>query len=451
MWKWLLTIAQLAATINMRRSAIFFVLELLRQFDRSLTNSEIQLKPKQSGKSGFVYIIRDRADVERFKVGYRAKRPWRDSQLRSELGENGDFILIIPAKNASALEKRLRRAYAEHSKRSEWFSLNESERREILIIAALIKVAASDNLGMSAVDQEIVQTAEVLLKQLKELIKTVWYKRERERHQPDKEDGASEVEPGQDDFSTIPDIDWNWESVLDEHYRDLPEAKGKSSYICIIRDNDERRGKIFFDDHPDTSIDAALTERSLRFPLEVVLMLKVDKKKKAKEFLLSPSERKEGTEWIELSDEQLGDIRQSAKEEYIHGSLYVSVKTHWGLKSLSDDNYNDLPKLEDPAGYICVVQGVQPGNRYKIWRTDHPNDSGGIFGMPGQLNNPHDALHSAEPVKFRCVIQAEFAKPFETSLKGRYSDFRRRSDWFKLDDWFELEDRQLQEICNLGM
>ena len=250
MWKWLLTIAQLAATIKMRWSTIQLILELLRQFNRSLANSEGQPRTWQSGKSGFVYIIRDRANGERFKVGYRAKRPWRDGQLRSDLGESGDFILIIPAKNASALEKRLRRAYAMHSKRGEWFSLNESERREILIIAALIKVAASDNLGMSAVDQEIVQTAEVLLKQLKELIIAVWYKRERERQQPDQEDGASEVEPDLEDFSTIPKLDWSWESVWHKDYRALPTLKGKEGYVCFVRDNDAKRGKIFFVNHP---------------------------------------------------------------------------------------------------------------------------------------------------------------------------------------------------------
>ena len=65
MWKWILNIVHFAATINMRRSTILLVIELLRQFNRSLANSEVQSKLKLAGKAGFVYVIRNRENGAR--------------------------------------------------------------------------------------------------------------------------------------------------------------------------------------------------------------------------------------------------------------------------------------------------------------------------------------------------------------------------------------------------
>ena len=127
MWKWILQAIQIASAINMQRSTILFVLELLKQLNRSLVKSVGQSNTKHARKAGFIYVIRDTANGERYKTGYRAKPPWRDVQLRSDMGKSGDFVLIIPAKDASALEKRLRRAYAKHGKKSDWFTLSESE------------------------------------------------------------------------------------------------------------------------------------------------------------------------------------------------------------------------------------------------------------------------------------------------------------------------------------
>ena len=234
MWKWILQAIQIASAINLRRSTILFVLELLKQFERSLVKSDGQPKGKVSGKSGFVYIIRDRANGERFKVGCRAKRPWRDGQLRSDLGESGDFILIIPAKNASALEKRLRRAYAMHSKRGEWFSLNDRERREILIIAALLMVVAGDTLGMAPVDAEIRDLGKRLFSHAKALAGAMWNDMQSSRTRSPKEDGTSVNELDPDSFSAIPNIDWEWESMLNKDCRSL-KHKGLRSTSKPLR------------------------------------------------------------------------------------------------------------------------------------------------------------------------------------------------------------------------
>ena len=167
MWKWILQAVQIASAINMQWSTILFVLELLRQFDRSLVKSVGQSNAKLARKAGFIYVIRDTANSERYKTGYSAKPPWRDVQLRADMGKSLDFVIIIPAKDASALEKRLRRAYAKHSKKSDWFTLSASELREIKIIAALVMVIAGDTLGMSPVGlRKSVRLAKSLLTHL---------------------------------------------------------------------------------------------------------------------------------------------------------------------------------------------------------------------------------------------------------------------------------------------
>ena len=444
MWKWILQILSIAAEINMRRSTIFLVIELLRQFNRSLVSSENQPQHRQTGHAGFVYVSRESANGERFKIGRRAKPPWRDSQLRSELGERADFVLIIPAKDAKALEKSLRQAYAKHGKKSEWFSLPDRERREVLIIAALVQLAAGDDLGMAAVAPEIVQLAKNLLTHLKAVARVMWNKREAAHHQPSEEDGASDPTPDLDDFSAIPDFDWNWESVLSKHYRALPKLKGKEAYLSVIRDNNARQGRISFDNHPVESIETAFVDRSLRFPLEIVLILKVDNKKKAKRALLSPSRDRDGNDWVALSDEALGEIKEFATAEWQGDSIYVGPKTHFGLETLSSDDFREYPKLEETAGYVCVVQGVKCGKSRKIWSSRHPKRWTRYSWRARELNSPHDLRASSDPFRFKCLIRAAHSQSFKKYLHNRYRQQRRKRGWFELDD------AQLEEICRMG-
>ncbi len=444
MWIWIFRIASFAASINARRSFILFVIALIKQFDRSIVKTATQTRLNRAGRSGFVYVIRDRANGERFKTGYRARPPWRDSQLRSQMGQDQDFILIIPAKDASALEKRLRRAYSNGNKRGEWFTVSDGKRREILVIAALIQVISGNDLGMSDIDPEIIRVATELWNQLQSWAGVLLAMRKGAHKRHDVEDGASKYEPDLDDFSAIPEMDWEWESVLDDNYRDLPKEKGRSGYISIIRDNVDRKGKIFFDNHPVESIEIAISEKWRQFPLEIVLVLKVDNMNRAVESLLSPSERKRGTDWIELTKEELGEIKQSAKEDYVHGSIYVSPKTHWGLKTLDVDKYRDFPKLEKPAGYVCVVQGVNPGSLYKIWETSHPKGLVDDRWQSRELNNLHDMLTASKPIKFYVIVKCKFAGSFREFLQERYHERRRHMGWF------ELNNRHLTEIKGFG-
>lgn len=444
MLKLILDAMKIAAALSIHLSAILFVLELLKQFDRSLVKSDGQPKGKRAGQAGFVYVIRDRANGERFKTGYRAKPPWRDSQLRAEMGEAGDFVLVIPAKDAKTLETRLRSSYAKGNRKGAWFTLDENKKREIKIIAALVMLAAGDTLGMSPVDKEIVQLAKNLLSHLKGLASAMWNNRETEHRQPSEEDGASDSRSDWDEFSAIPDIDLDWESLMGAHYRDLPKAKGKSCYICIVRDNDAKLGKIFFDDHPVKSIDVALAERWRRFPLEIVMILKVENKRKARRALLSPLTDQEEGDWVALSNESLGEIKKFATAEWQGDSIYVGPKTHFGLETLSPDDFREYPRLEGSAGYVCVVQGVNRGTRWKIWSSRQPKRWTRYSWRARKLNNPQALVNSSEPINFRCVVRASHAQSFKSFLHKRYRQKRNKLGWFDLDC------TQLEEIQKMG-
>ncbi len=446
-WRAFLQAVAIANEARIHFPAIRFILEILRQFDGSLANADSNNRPEQSGNAGFVYVIKDKSNGERFKSGYRARPPWRDSQLRSHMGESQDFVLIIPAKDASALEKKLRKAYARGTRRGQWFTLNQRRSREISVIAALVIAVTGDSLGMAPVGEEILELGKQLFKHAKALAKTMFVNVQSKQTQADEVDDPVEPESEFDDFSTIPELDWEWESVLDKNYRDLPKAKGKSGYICIIRDNDARRSKIFFDDHPVDSIEAAFLETSLRFPLEIVLILKVDKIKKAVESLLSPSERKNGTEWVELTQEELGEFKQSAKGAFVHGSLYVGPKTHFGLETLPTEGFREYPRLEGDAGYICVVQGVQGvqcGERRKIWSSRQPKRWTRYSWRARKLNSPRELRASSMPIRFKCVVRAAHAQSFKSFLHKRYRQQRRKGRWF------ELGEEQLEEIRKMG-
>ena len=147
-------------------------------------------------------------------------------------------------------------------------------------MAALIQLVAGNDLGMAAVDQDIVNVATVLLNKLQASAKALWKKRQSPRHARAEDAAPPESEPDLEDFSTIPKLDWSWESVWHKDYRALPTLKGKEGYVCFVRDNDAKRGKIFFVNHPVESIEPAFWKRSLALHWRVVLVLQVDNKEK---------------------------------------------------------------------------------------------------------------------------------------------------------------------------
>ncbi len=444
--KTILKVIHFAKLAGASLPTIHLAIHLLKHFDGSLATSDSQRGFALAGKAGFVYIIRRQENGERFKIGYRSKAPWRDSQLRSQMADNEDFFLVIPTKDAKDLEKKLRNTFNRHGKKSEWFSLSDLERLEIALIAAIAQLAAGDDLGMAAVDSKTIQLATTLFYQLLELAKRQQEKAAPKAPKKKKKapaPAAAKVKPNLDDLAALPEMDWSWKNVLRKNYRALPKAKGKAGYVTIIRDNAAKRGKIYFDDHPVASIETALLEQFSHFDLEVVLVLEVDDKKKAKKALRAPAENKDGNGWTELSNEEIGAVREIAQHGNVMKSVYVSPKTHWRLKSLPSENYREYPVLEKPAGYVCLVQGVRPGKLRKFWYALRPKDLAGDFKLKLMLNTPYDAIHAPKPVRFKCIIEAEHAASFEKFLHKRYAAHETRG-------FFNLSDDQLKEIYALG-
>ncbi|MDE2636005.1 MAG: hypothetical protein OXI30_06535 [Chloroflexota bacterium] len=443
-WKVLIAVVQIANQARTRFRFIQVIIEILRQFDRSLVNIEDLSRDSRTPSAGYVYVIRENANGHRFKTGYRAQPPWRNRQLLAEMGESGDFVLIIPAKDAKTLESKLRHAYARNSRRGAWFALDQNQWRELLIIAALVMVAAGDPLGMSPVDEEVVKLAKNLLVHLRGLASAMWANRTSAQPQHTTREAESVSDDDFVQFSAIPEIDWEWESVLSQDYRSLPRLTGKGAYLSVIRDNDAKQGRVFLDDHPVKSIDSALVDRSLRFALEIVLMLKVDNKKSVRRTLLSSSRRRDSSDWVALSDETLDEIKRLATAEWHGDRVYVSPKTHFGLKTLAPENLREYLKLEEPAGYIYVVQGLKQGKHWKIWSSRQPKRWTRYSWRARELNRPRTLAASKDPFRFNSVIQAEHAMAFRRFLRTRYRQQRRKGGWFKLDG------AQLEEIRRLG-
>lgn len=443
--KTLLKLLDLAMKAKAFLPAVFFAIELLKEFDRSLVIADGNPKPP----AGFVYVLRVRLEGERFKLGYRSNPPWQDSQLKAELGTNGDFVLIIPAKNAKKLEKSFRDTFAKHSKKSDWCKLSEPVQQGMFILAAIVGLVAGDNLGMAPVNPAVRKLALDILNTIGQWA-TDLAKKKPASNDAKHEFGANQSAPDPEDFSVIPNFDWNWENVLTKDYRALPKLRGKEAYLTVICDNSARVGKVFIHSHPAKSIDAALAEQWQQFALELTLIMKVDKKNKVRRALQSSADEQGENGWVSFSDEAMGDVKQLARPFLYGFKPFLRPKTHWRLKTLASQPYRTLPKLRGQKGYVCVVQGSRRGNRYKIWRTHLPKDTGGPFGMAAQLNNPHDALHARNRVRFGCIIRSEYAESFETFLKERYAKSRRRRYFYETGDWYTLTSSQLQEIRNLG-
>ena len=440
---------QAARLLRAGAPTILLLWEAQRQFDRSLVDAPVAItrlrgvNPGSGAKPGFVYILRDMTAAEtRFKIGHRAKDPALDKQFRAEIGDDKDFALILPVKDAPSMERRLRDAFAKHSKKSDWFALDDLRQREIMLLAGAVSLLTGKDMGIAAFDPDIRQFAARALEMLR------LSAGERLLHAaPKLASGdlaqASEPFPESGERADLPP-EWNWESVLDEDYRSLPQLKGRAGYICIVRDTGSDRYKIFCERSVLDAIEKAFLETDSRFALEVPLVLKVDDRKSAQEAWTQLADMESDAGWAALPQDEIGGLKRAAREERTHGSIYLRHKTYWGIVTLPPARYQDCPVLEAPAAYICFVQGVQPGSRYKIWRATNLADLASSKRLALQLNNPHDMRAADEPIRFRLLLQADYGESFERHLRERYADCRKRGGWF------ELEARQLAEIASLA-
>lgn len=96
-------------------------------------------------------------------------------------------------------------------------------------------------------------------------------------------------------------------------------------------------------------------------------------------------------------------------------------------------NYQNLPKLEYPAGYVYVIKDSKY-HKYKIGRTINPKS---------RLRDIQ--RNEVGQLEYIYLVRTDDAKSTEKNFHERYAQFRIRKD----REWFELGQSQLQDIRNL--
>jgi len=90
-------------------------------------------------------------------------------------------------------------------------------------------------------------------------------------------------------------------------------------------------------------------------------------------------------------------------------------------------DYRSYPPLEEPAGYVYIIQDVEISKRYKIGRTTHPATRLNTTFIPVKI-------------EFVAFIPTEDDESTEKDLHNCYAKNR------KVREWFDLNKSQLQEI-----
>ncbi len=101
-------------------------------------------------------------------------------------------------------------------------------------------------------------------------------------------------------------------------------------------------------------------------------------------------------------------------------------------------NYEHLPRLREPAGYVYVIRDRNSRN-YKIGYTRR-NPKYRIeelsVTMSGELRN----------LEYVHIIKTNDAERTEKYWHDQFNNVRIRPDW----EWFRLNGSQLQQICTVG-
>ena len=109
-------------------------------------------------------------------------------------------------------------------------------------------------------------------------------------------------------------------------------------------------------------------------------------------------------------------------------------KSTWKLRNASVDNYEALPKLRWPAGYVYVIKDRNSGN-YKIGYTSHPRSP--IRQLRETASGELEYVH---------IMRSNDVGATEQYLHAKYKHVRIRPDW----EWFKLNNTHVQEIRALG-
>ncbi len=110
----------------------------------------------------------------------------------------------------------------------------------------------------------------------------------------------------------------------------------------------------------------------------------------------------------------------------------MALPDSWELKRLSISNYRRLPRRRPPAGYVCLIQDMAYGSRYKIGQMNHPATD---------FDRLTAGLHFKTEIAY--IAETNDADASERYLHQRYARHSARGEWFDLDK------AQLREIRRL--
>ena len=116
----------------------------------------------------------------------------------------------------------------------------------------------------------------------------------------------------------------------------------------------------------------------------------------------------------------------------IHENLFAQRGKKSRSLNLPLTDYQDLPRLEAPAGYVYVIQDVSHSNQYKIGRINHP----------ARRLNKFDVVLPID-TKIIALLRSDDAAGLENRLHRRYRNDQTRGEWF------DLTLHQIDEIRSL--
>ena len=95
-------------------------------------------------------------------------------------------------------------------------------------------------------------------------------------------------------------------------------------------------------------------------------------------------------------------------------------------------DYQLLPKLESPEGYVYLIKEIEYSDLYKIGRTNDP-----------ATRSSYVDLKTPGKTEIIAILKSDDDRRLESDLHATYGSNRKQGEWF------ELTDSQVLDICNL--
>ena len=220
-------------------------------------------------------------------------------------------------------------------------------------------------------------------------------------------------------------------SLPPKDYCVLPKLDAPAGYICVLRDIDRDAYRIDSTDHPATYVDALLAELTGTYGIELISILETDDLNAAKSELYDHYGVTLGDVWHELDPYQLQELRGSRLQINAHESCYLTAREAISHSYMEAHEWEALPRLDPPAGYVYLLHSAEVSGRYKIGHTN--NLKRRMKELRTGISVEHNLVH---------FIVTDDSAGLEREFHQRYKMDRKHREWF------DLSPAQVEEICN---